>query len=128
MIDNAKELLAPMTSPVREALETTRRALIALRTRLKTEPAVQGRGWVDLGIVLNNAVDEADRALSAAPGEPCAGKPQRGVHGGDNPSEWHARIFRASERANHRFGQWMPQRWIEMFIEEMNRLDEMVDR
>jgi len=59
-------LQAPAHSDaVREALDAARHALIALRTRLKTEPSVQGRGWVDLGIVLNNAVAKADAALTA---------------------------------------------------------------
>jgi hypothetical protein len=58
----------PASADMREALKQTRRALIALQTRLKTEPAVQGRGWVSLSIVLNDAVDAADKALASARG------------------------------------------------------------
>lgn len=50
---------------LREALDVARRALVVLRVRLSAEPAVQGRSWIDLGIMLNNAVDKADKALSA---------------------------------------------------------------
>ncbi len=28
-------------------------------------------------------------------------------------------VFQAAERANKRFGQWMPQQWLEIFIGEM---------
>ena len=57
-----------MTTP-KQALEAARNALVALRVRLNAEPAVQGRGWVSLGIVLNDAVEKADEALASLQGE-----------------------------------------------------------
>ena len=31
------------------------------------------------------------------------------------------RIYRAAERSNTRFGQWMPERWVNIFVEELNK-------
>jgi hypothetical protein len=70
---------------LREALADARNALVALRTRLKAEPSVQGRGWISLGIVLNNAVDKANAALGASLWE-CAAR-QQGTAGGNDPAD-----------------------------------------
>jgi len=35
----------------------------------------------------------------------------------DNP-DFKTQVFQAAERTNKRFGQWMPQRWLEIFVEE----------
>lgn len=33
--------------------------------------------------------------------------------------QFRSQVFRAAERANKQFGQWMPQQWLEIFIGEM---------
>lgn len=33
--------------------------------------------------------------------------------------DFRSEVFHAAERANKKFGQWMPQQWLEIFIGEM---------
>ncbi len=33
--------------------------------------------------------------------------------------DFRAQVFRAAERTNQRYGQWMPQQWLEIFVGEM---------
>ena len=47
---------------------------------------------------------------------------QRWVRADAPPSrqpDFRTEVFQAAERANARYGQWMPQRWLEIFIGEM---------
>ena len=39
---------------------------------------------------------------------------------GDNTIQ-RDKIYRAAERSNTRFGQWMPERWVNIFVEEMSK-------
>lgn len=65
-------------------------------------------------------------------GETClscggSGRVEVGDGGPDSPStatetkqpSFRSEVFQAAERANKRFGQWMPQQWLEIFIGEM---------
>lgn len=54
--------------------------------------------------------DRIRRARPAPAQEPVA------VPAGIDPE----RACRAAEAANHRFGQWMPQRWLDLFIRAYN--------
>lgn len=74
-----------MTTP-KEALEAARNALVALRVRLNAEPAVQGRGWVSLGIVLNDAVEKANSALASLEGD-AVERVALAFHSGENVPE-----------------------------------------
>jgi len=38
---------------------------------------------------------------------------------GKPPADFRTQVFQAAERANKRFGQWMPTQWLEIFIGEM---------
>lgn len=39
---------------------------------------------------------------------------------GDNTIQ-RDKIYRAAERSNTRFGQWIPERWVNIFVEEMSK-------
>ena len=39
---------------------------------------------------------------------------------GDNTIQ-RDKIYRAAERSNTRFGQWIPERWVNIFVEELNK-------
>lgn len=46
-----------------------------------------------------------------------AALPQEGAAGVAEPVAWNRdRVCRAAEAANAKFGQWMPQRWIDLFM------------
>jgi len=48
-----------------EALEQTRKALLALKTAVEASKQMNGREYIDLGIQVNNALDRAAAALSS---------------------------------------------------------------
>lgn len=52
---------------LREALRGSMHALQALLNAVKTNPTMQGRQYVDLGIQVNNAIDKARTALASSP-------------------------------------------------------------
>ena len=51
---------------LREALRDSMHALQALLNAVKTNPAMQGRQYIDIGIQVNNAIDKARNALASA--------------------------------------------------------------
>ena len=68
-LEGAKRNAVPATDgdALREALRGSMHALQALLNAVKTNPAMQGRQYIDLGIQVNTAIDKARNALASSP-------------------------------------------------------------
>ena len=58
--------------------------------------------------------------MSAAQLEAHAAEQVQAERQGDNTIQ-RDKIYRAAERSNTRFGQWIPERWVNIFVEEMSK-------
>ncbi len=76
----------------------------------------------DLSVNIAEAICSATKSAAATDHEECAPSPSPQTEGQRAAADTFRRdVFKAAECANARFGQWMPQQWLEIFIDEMEK-------